>query len=107
VEAAGTYELFLDAFPNLSLIPIDRSVLNQAARLRARYHLKTPDAIILAAALAHCATPAVTSDRGWKKVDEIEVVCLEDLAREAQPGKRESAMRITPRSPFSGSASSP
>jgi len=80
VEAAGKYELFLDAFPNLSLIPIDRSVLNRAARLRARYRLKTPDAIILATGLMQGATLAVTNDQGWKKVREIEVVRLEDLA---------------------------
>lgn len=80
VEAAGKYELFLDAFPNLCLIPIDRSVLSRAARLRARFGLKTPDAIILATGLTRGTTLAVTNDRGWKKVEEIEVVCLEDLA---------------------------
>jgi hypothetical protein len=41
VEEAGKYGLFLDTFPNLSLNPIDRSVLNQAARLRARYPMDT------------------------------------------------------------------
>ena len=82
-EVAGKYELLLDAFPNLALTPIDRSVLNRAARLRARYRLKAPDAIILATGLTHSATLAITNDQGWKKVGEIDVVCVKDLGRTA------------------------
>ena len=78
-HAAGDYELLLDRFPNLSLVSISRPVLNQATRLRARYRLKTPDAIILATALGNGAILAVTNDQGWKRVEGIEVLCLNDL----------------------------
>jgi len=77
-KAAGQYELLLDRFPNLSLIPIDRAVLDCAARLR------TPDSkrrmsSSLLPGLERGATLALTNDRGWKGVDGIEVVCLRDL----------------------------
>jgi len=79
VEVVGEYELFLDRFPNLSLLPIDRLLLHRAARLRARHRLITPDAIILASGLIHGATLAVSNDQGWKKVCGFEVVCLDEL----------------------------
>jgi len=80
VAGAGEYELLLDRFPNLSLLPIDRAVLNRAARLRARYRLRTPDAIILASGLVHGATLAVSNDDDWNKVSGIEHRCLDELA---------------------------
>ena len=77
-EIAGEYEILLDNFPNLTLQPVDRSILHRAVRLRARYNLKTPDAIILATGLSLGASLAVTNDKQWKRVKGIEVVCLAD-----------------------------
>nr|VFK51141.1 MAG: Predicted nucleic acid-binding protein, contains PIN domain [Candidatus Kentron sp. TUN]VFK51340.1 MAG: Predicted nucleic acid-binding protein, contains PIN domain [Candidatus Kentron sp. TUN]VFK54462.1 MAG: Predicted nucleic acid-binding protein, contains PIN domain [Candidatus Kentron sp. TUN] len=79
IEAAGKYELLLDRFPNLSLIPIERSILDRTAHLRAYCRLKTPDAIILATGLERGATLALTNDQDWKGVNGIQVVCLEDF----------------------------
>ncbi len=77
-DIADEYELLMDAFPNFTLCPIDRTVLHIAGLLRVRYGLKTPDAIILASGLQNGATCAITNDVGWKKVKEMEILCLDD-----------------------------
>jgi predicted nucleic acid-binding protein len=41
--------------------------------------LRTPDAIIVATALAGNATLLVTNDKALRKLKEIEVICLADL----------------------------
>jgi len=49
----------------------------QAAELRARYQMRTPDAIQLAAAIEFGAPLFVTNDDRLHKGTEIEVVALE------------------------------
>jgi len=46
---AAEYQLYLDSYPGLRLLPNSRRILDRAAHLRADTGLKTPDAIILAA----------------------------------------------------------
>ena len=79
-DVADDYELLLDQFPNLELVPVDRAILIEAAGLRARHRLKTPDAILLATGLLHGATAAVTNDAGWRSVGGLEIVLLSDAA---------------------------
>jgi hypothetical protein len=50
-------ELLLDPFPNLEPFPADRAVLIEAAGLRARHRLKTPDAMLRATGLPDGARP--------------------------------------------------
>jgi len=78
-DVADEIELALTHFPHLQLAPVTRAVLVRAAELRARYGLRTPDAIMVATALESDATLAVTNDDAWRKVKEIEVVLLRDL----------------------------
>ena len=78
-DVADEIELMLLHFPNLQLAPVTRGVLVRAAEIRARYGLRTPDAIMLATAVESGSTLAVTNDSAWRKVDEIEVLLLRDL----------------------------
>jgi predicted nucleic acid-binding protein len=71
-DIADKYELLLDHFPNLVLAPITRDILAYAAVLRAKYGLKTPDAIILSTGVRHGATLAFSNDKLWQKVSGIE-----------------------------------
>ena len=65
-DVADEYELLLSYFPNLELEPVTREILLEAAALRARYRLRSPDAILLATGI-HCgATAALTNDDGWR-----------------------------------------
>jgi predicted nucleic acid-binding protein len=78
-DAADDYETLLSYFPNLDLVPISRPILLDAAGLRARHRLRTPDAIQLATAFAAGATLAVTNDGSWRNVAGVETMLLSDL----------------------------
>lgn len=78
-DVADDYEVLLDYFPHLELIPISREILVDAASLRARQKLRTPDSIQLATGLRAGATLAVTNDKLWQSVPLIETVLLSDL----------------------------
>jgi len=78
-DVADDYEILLDYFPHLELIPISREILVDAASLRARQKLRTPDSIQLATGLRAGATLAVTNDKLWQSVPLIETVLLSDL----------------------------
>jgi predicted nucleic acid-binding protein len=78
-DVADDYEVLLDYFPNFELVPISREILLEAAALRARQRLRTPDAIQIATALRTGATLAVTNDEGWRNFPLIETTILTDL----------------------------
>lgn len=78
-DLADQYEILLDHFPHLMIFPIQRDVLRHAAKLRARYGIKTPDAIHLATALEHHATLFVCNDRELKPVGGMDVLVLSEL----------------------------
>lgn len=63
-------------------ITIDTAL--QAADLRARYNLRTPDAIHVASALTAGCDALLTNDRQLKRIEEITILVLDDLI--AQPG---------------------
>jgi predicted nucleic acid-binding protein len=79
-DAADDYETLLSHFPNLTLEPISREILLEAAALRARYRVRTPDAIQIATAFKSDATLAITNDEGWRNIAGIETLLLADLA---------------------------
>jgi len=78
-DVADEYELLLDHFPNLELAPVTREILLLAAQLRARYRLRTPDAIQVATAIQRGATLAITNDDAWRTLPMIETIILADL----------------------------
>jgi uncharacterized protein len=80
-DVADEYELLLGYFPNLDLEPISREILLEAAALRARQRLRTPDAIQIATGLRAGATLAVTNDEAWRGLPLIETLILRDLGR--------------------------
>lgn len=79
-DVADEIEMTLLHFPHLQLAPVTRAVLLRAAEIRARYGLRTPDAVMVATAIESGATLSVTNDSAWRKVREIEVVLLRNLA---------------------------
>ena len=58
----------LRSFPNLRIVDLTPEISAEAARLRARYGLRTPDAIHAGSALAAGADLLVTNDRDLLKV---------------------------------------
>jgi predicted nucleic acid-binding protein len=66
---------------NFNLIPVDAQTADTAAELRARYRLRTPDALQLAAALVSGCQAFITNDNGLRRVTELDVYILDDLER--------------------------
>jgi predicted nucleic acid-binding protein len=76
---ARQYETLLINFPNLMVLDINREVARLAAQLRAVYHLRTPDALQVAASQIGGATVLITNDRNLKRLEKaIDVVILSD-----------------------------
>lgn len=78
-DAADEYELLLSTFPNLLVVELDRSCARRAAELRAAYRLRPADSLQVAACLQHGATALLTNDKGLRRVQELEVVVLDDF----------------------------
>jgi predicted nucleic acid-binding protein len=61
------------------LVSIDAAVAAQAADLRTRYMLRTPDALQSAAALYRGCQAFVTNDASLKRVTDLQVLVLDEL----------------------------
>ncbi|MCL5985002.1 MAG: PIN domain-containing protein [Actinobacteria bacterium] len=84
-DVADEYETLIDNFPNLEVNTIDRRISRRAAEIRAKYSLKPADAIQIATAIASGATAFISNDLSFKKVDELNILMLDDLIHD--PGK--------------------
>lgn len=62
------------ALREFEIVPMSEAIAVQAARLRARYRLRLPDAIQLASALEVKAWALVTHDRDFSKIEDIQVL---------------------------------
>jgi predicted nucleic acid-binding protein len=59
---------FLNTFPNLSLVDIDKTIAMEAAKIRSKTGLKMPDALIISSAkVSGCAM--VGADNQWDNKD--------------------------------------
>lgn len=81
VALAEKYREILMNSENLSIVPLVTDIADLAARIRGKYGIRVPDSIQIATALFSGATSFVTNDKNLKKIKEIEVVILDDLAR--------------------------
>ena len=61
------------------LLPITSRIAESAADLRARYNLRTPDALHVAASIDARCDMFLTNDTGMKRVTEIAVLLLDEL----------------------------
>ncbi|MEW6368741.1 MAG: PIN domain-containing protein [Acidobacteriota bacterium] len=66
----------LTTYPHLSFMDLTATTADLAARLRARYGLKTPDAIVIASAIQAGATGLVANDLRIKAMPEIDLLLL-------------------------------
>ena len=76
---ASEYWDLLTNSANMQLISIDPETAKVAADLRARYNLRTPDALQLAAAIRAGCEAFLTNDATLKKVTELKVLVLSEF----------------------------
>ena len=69
----------LATYPNLEWIAPTLEIADLAARLRARYRIRTPDAIQAATAAHAHATALITNDSVFERVDSFETLRLDSL----------------------------
>ena len=76
---ANEYQQVLLNSPNLSCVTVTGEIAEEAARLRANYNLRTPDAIQLATAIRSGATSFLTNDSFLTSVPGVAVLVLDQL----------------------------
>ena len=79
MELANEYRHVLLHSPQLTTIPVDETIAEKAAELRARHNIRTPDAIQLATALAAGASWFLTNDAELGRIAGVATLVLKDL----------------------------
>jgi len=73
------YRSLLLTSGDFQTLPIDAAMAEQGADLRARYGLRTPDALQIATALAAGCTALLTNDARLQRVTDLRVLVLDEL----------------------------
>jgi predicted nucleic acid-binding protein len=79
ISLASAYWDLLTNSDNMQMTSIDPETAKMAADLRARYNLRAPDALQLAAAIKSGCDAFLTNDVTLKKVTELKVLVLSEL----------------------------
>ena len=76
-------EQFIHSFANARLVPLDYAIAREAGRLRGKYKLKTPDALLVATSLKEKAGAFITNDGGLRKLkaEGIVIMVLDDYLK--------------------------
>jgi len=69
----------ISRFPNLHWVAPNLEIADLAAQLRARYRLRTPDALQAATVLQSQATGLITNDPVFARVEALETLVLDQL----------------------------
>jgi len=77
-RANDSYGL-LSTYPNLDWIAPNLEIAELAARIRALYHLHTPDALQAATAAHLQATGLITNDAVFERVEGFQTLVLDKL----------------------------
>lgn len=79
-DRVAAFERFVLSLPNTAMIPVSYPMAKEAARLRATYGIRTPDALLVATALGEKAEAFLTNDTDLRrlKAEGIAVVVLDD-----------------------------
>lgn len=77
-ELVEKYRNFLLKSANFTIYSIDPTIAEKAAELRAKYSLRTPDAIQIAVGVKNGGSLFITNDKNLTRVDDIEVLLLQD-----------------------------
>ncbi|HEU5440882.1 MAG TPA: PIN domain-containing protein [Ktedonobacterales bacterium] len=76
---ADHYRRVLLQSPGLVTLPVDATIAEEAARLRAAHNLRTPDAIQMATALVSGAQRFLTNDTRLPSLPNLQVLTLDSL----------------------------
>jgi predicted nucleic acid-binding protein len=79
-ERVDAFDRFMRSLPNAACVAPDYETAKDAARLRARYGLRTPDALLIATTRRHGGRAFLTNDDGLRKMrgEDLGVIVLDD-----------------------------
>lgn len=77
-------DVFLNA-KGLTTVPLSQDIAEEAARLRARHNLRTPDAIQMATAIYNGASFFLTNDVRLPSLPNLQVLIADNLAPSPNP----------------------
>lgn len=90
LDRVNTIYALTSTYPHLSWLPTTLAVADEAARVRAKYSLRTPDAIQIATAISAGATGFIGNDNAFKRLTEIEVLLFGDVVDRPPAGSQAS-----------------
>ena len=76
---AADYRDLLFNGTNFRLFSLTVSIAERAAKLRAKYNLRTPDALQIATALDNNCGAFLCNDKNLKRVTELEILILDQI----------------------------
>ena len=76
---ANKYYGLLSDYPNLEWIAPDLEIADLAAQFRARYRLRTPDAIQAATAVHSGVCGLISNDPAFRRVEGLDVLLFDEL----------------------------
>jgi predicted nucleic acid-binding protein len=79
-DRVAVFERFILTIPNTTVIPPNYALAKEGARLRAKYGIRGPDALLVATALGEKAEAFLTNDAPLRKLEAegISIVVLDD-----------------------------
>lgn len=83
LEAA--YKEILQSSEGFRLLPVTENIAESAAHLRARYNLRTPDALHVGTAIEGQCEAFLTNDASIKRVTEVRILLLDALEIDPEP----------------------
>ncbi|MGI9055322.1 MAG: type II toxin-antitoxin system VapC family toxin [Pyrinomonadaceae bacterium] len=78
-KLADEYRDLLFNGANFQLFPLTVQIAETAAELRAKYNLRTPDALQIASALENGCDAFLCNDKGLKRVTGIKILILDEI----------------------------
>jgi predicted nucleic acid-binding protein len=79
IDRVNTIYALTSTYPNLSWLAPTLPIADEAACLRAKYGLRTPDAIQVATAVSAGATGFVGNDDAFRRVTDLEILLLDNV----------------------------
>ncbi len=79
LKAQDIYQQILQTSVGLEMVPVTRDILIEAARIRAQFGQKLPDAIHLGTAYLHNCSVFLTNDKRIKGITGVSRVLIDEL----------------------------
>ncbi len=78
-QTINAYRELLMRHKSIQIYSVLPSIAEKAAKLRATYNLRTPDALHIATAIESNSDVFLTNDLGLKRITDIQVLILDEL----------------------------